>query len=101
MLPAASPCGNAAGGDRSAREPLDVGVYHHLDERLEVDGRRPSELRARLRRIAEQMIHFGRTQERRVDPNVFLPVEACMAERDLDELAHRVADAGGDDVIVG
>ena len=63
-------------------------------------GVQPSSVRA-FDAVAEQMIDFGRPQQRRIDAHVLLPVEADARERDLDQLAHRVADAGGDDVVVG
>ena len=63
-------------------------------------GVQPSCVRA-LVAVAEQMIDFGRPDERGIGADVLLPVEAGVPERDLDELLHGVADAGGDDVVVG
>src|SRR6185295_13460966 len=47
------------------------------------------------------MVDLGRPEIARIDLDVALPVEVELAERDLDELAHRVRLAGGDDVVVG
>ena len=56
----------------------------------------------RLRRVADEQIDLGRTEEARILLHVLLPVvEAGLFERRLDELAHLVRLAGGDDVVVG
>ena len=47
--------------------------------------------------VADQVVHFGGTQEGGVDPDMLLPVEAGVREGDLHEVAHGMADAGGDD----
>ena len=39
-------------------------------------------------------------QERGIDPDVLLPVEAGVREGDLHQVADRAADAGGDDVVL-
>src|SRR4051794_25360206 len=57
-----------ADGRCGGGEPLQVGVDHHLDQLPEVDARRPSQLLARLRRIAEQVIHLRGPEQRRVLP---------------------------------
>ena len=54
----------------------------------------------RLRGIPDQVVHFGGAQDRGIDPDVLLPVEASVREGDLDQVADRVADAGGDDVVL-
>jgi len=41
-------------------EAGDVGIHHHLDQLLELDGRLPAQLGAGLRRVAEQVIHLGK-----------------------------------------
>ena len=82
----------------SAADALEIGVDHHLDELLEVDRRRPPELPPRLRAVADEMLHFGRTDERRIELDVLVPVEPGGAERDFDQVADRVADAGRNDV---
>src|SRR5262245_4754093 len=69
--------GTGLGGDA-----LEIGVHHHLDEALEVDGRRPPELPPRLRAVADEMFHFGRTDERRIQLDVLIPVEPSAAEGD-------------------
>ena len=48
-----------------------------------------------------QVVHLGRAQERGIDPDVLLPVEAGVREGDLHEVADRAADARGDDVVLG
>ena len=50
--------------------------------------------RCALLRVANQVIDFGRAQEGRIELHVFLPVEAGMRERDLDQIADRMRDAG-------
>ena len=46
------------------------------------------------------MIDFGRPQQCRVGPDVLPPLEAGMSECDFHEIADRVRDAGGYDVVV-
>ena len=89
-------------GPRAVRSKVaEVRVDHHLDQLPEVDARLPAELAPCLGCVAEQVIDFGRPKQRRIDLHVLLPVEADVRERDLDEFSHRMADAGGDDVVVG
>src|SRR6266850_5163711 len=88
-------------GARRRREPLESGVHHHGDELFECDRRRPAEDARGLAGVADQMIDLRRTEERRIDPDVPLPVEAGMTERRLDQFTHRVGDAGRDHVVVG
>ena len=76
-----------------------IGLHHHADQPLEVDGRRPSELRARLRRIPDQMIDLRRSQQARIGTHVPAPVQTDMLERGLHQLPDRAADPGGDDVV--
>src|SRR3954452_9943580 len=80
---------------------LGIGVYHHLDERGEVDRRLPAELCTGLRAVADQMLDFGGANQLRIEGHVRAPLEACVAEGDLDQIAYGVADAGGDHVVVG
>ena len=47
------------------------------------------------------MIDLGRAQESRIQPDVLVPVQSDVIEGDLHQLAHRVALAGRDDVVVG
>ena len=56
--------------------------------------------RLRFLRIADQVIDFGGPQELRIGLDVFLPVQSDAGKRDVHELAHRMADAGGDHVII-
>src|SRR5262249_62168194 len=69
-------------------------------ELCEVELRLPPELPARLGRIADQPAQRrSAALERRIRSHIVLPVEPNMGERDLDELAHRVRFARGDDVV--
>jgi hypothetical protein len=69
-------------------EAREVGVHHHLNKALEIDRRRPAERLTRPRRIANQMIDLGGTQEARIHADVLLPIEADVLEGSLDQLAH-------------
>src|SRR5918999_211987 len=73
-----------------AREQLEVGVDHQPDHLLEARPRLPAELLARLRIVAYQVLHLGRTQESRIDPHVPLGVEpdggGAMSDLSGDEL---------------
>src|SRR5581483_7705831 len=51
------------GAGDEARLRLEVGIHHHIDEPLERDLRLPAELRARLRRVGDEQIDFGRAHE--------------------------------------
>src|SRR6266542_297174 len=53
-------------------DALKVGVHHHLDKPVEIDCRRPSELLARLCRVTDEVLDFGRTDERGIKPDVFV-----------------------------
>src|SRR5207247_2532611 len=66
----------------------------------EVYRRLPSKLSARLRAVADEMLHLGRPNQARVEPNVLAPIEARVTEGDLYEIADGVADAGRDYVVV-
>src|SRR5947207_8265393 len=71
-------------------------------ELCEVDVGIPTEPRAGLRRIADQLVQFSpATLERRIDTDVLLPVEPDVRERALDELAHGMALPGCNDVVAG
>src|SRR6185503_11682210 len=86
-------------GARRRCKPSDVGVNHHGNQPLEGYRRRPSEHPPPLGRISDQVVHYRWTREGGIDPHVALPVEPRMAERGLDELLDRVADARCDDVV--
>jgi GDP-D-mannose dehydratase len=45
---------------------LEVGLDHHLHQRVEANGGLPSEALPRLRRIADEQVDFGRPIELRV-----------------------------------
>src|ERR687895_763320 len=85
----------------SATEQLEVCVDHQADHLLEARARLPAELLARLAGVPDQMLHLGRTQEARVDPDVLLGIEPDVLERDPHEVAHGMRLAGGDHVVVG
>ena len=46
------------------------------------------------------MIDFGRTEELWIRLHVFLPLQPDARKGDVDEVAHRMAHACGDDVVV-
>ena len=54
--------GHSGAGIRSSK-PLDVRVDHHPNQPREVDRRLPVQVRFRLGRVANQVVHFGGTQE--------------------------------------
>src|SRR4051812_49282089 len=81
--------GETIRGPRLGGHTLEIGVDHHLDEAGEVHARRPSQLLARLRAVANQVLDFGRTDEQRIERHVFVPIEPDVPKRDLDEVANR------------
>ena len=83
------------------RESAHVFVHHHGHEVAEPDLGVPAELAPRLRRVADQQIDLGGPQQRRVQLDVLLGIDADVVERQVHELAHGVGLAGGDDVVVG
>src|SRR5437870_5500361 len=80
---------------------LAVVVDHHPHEPGETDVRYPAKLLARLRGVAEEQVDLGWAEVPLVDLHVLLPREAGVAERLVEELAHRMRLARGEDVIVG
>src|SRR6185369_4336472 len=64
-----------------------VRVNHHLDECREVDLWSPTQSRSGLGSIADEVIHFGGTQEFRIEPHVPLPIEIDPIERDFHQLS--------------
>ena len=80
-----------AGGDRLTAQPLEVGVDEQPDEPLEVHRRRPPEPRPRLRGVADEVVQLrSAAAQRLVDVDVLAPVEADVAEGQLDQLLHAV-----------
>src|SRR6185503_12712399 len=67
-------------------DALEIGVDHHLDEAGEIDRRRPAKLRSRLVAVANQMLDFGRTNQRRIELDVLAPVEAGVRKRHLHQV---------------
>src|SRR5712692_3548217 len=94
------PCGQPVDEPGRGGHAIEIGIDHHRDQPGEIDGRFPSELAARFGAVADEMLDLSRTNQPRIEPDVLPPVEADMAEGDLDELANRMRDAGGDDEIV-
>jgi len=80
---------------------LEVGIDHDLDELAESDLRGPPELRPGLGRVGPELRDLRRTEEPRVDLDVFTPVEADVIEGLRDELVDRVGLPRPDDVVVG
>src|SRR5258705_10953906 len=95
---------------------LEVLAHHFLDQLAETDARRPAELALRLGRVAEERVDLGGTKVAGIegdDAAVLLVValfvrafalpadaHAQLGRGQLDELAHAVLLAGGDDVVV-
>ena len=75
-------------------------MHHHLDEGGEADARRPAEHAAGLRRVADQVVDLGGTEERGVFADVAPPVEPRGGEGDLHHLLDAVRFAARDDEIV-
>ena len=71
---------------RRAGVPREVGLDHHLDERVEAHRRLPAELLARLGRIADEQIDLGRPVELRDRVHEVAVVETDRLERGLAEL---------------
>src|SRR5215210_8473715 len=94
--------GDSRGPDlRRGAETLEIGVDEQLDELGEPDLGLPPEPAARLRRIPDQVVQLrAPALEARVDADEVGPVEADVPEGALGQLAHRVALAGRDDVVV-
>src|SRR5918992_611685 len=70
----------------SAPEEVEIGIDHQTNHLLEACPRLPPELLARLAGVADQMLHLGRPQEARVEPNVLLRIEPHMVEGDPHQL---------------
>src|SRR3954451_5376933 len=79
----------------------ELGTGH---DRGQVGGQRlglPAQHLAGLAGVADQRVDLGRPEVALVEPHVLLPVEADRVEAELDEVADRVAGAGGEHVVVG
>ena len=76
--------------------PLQVGVDHHRHELGEIDPWPPAEFFAGLGGVAVEEIDLGGAEKSLIDADVFLPIEAGVRKRHLDELLDRVRVAGGD-----
>src|SRR5262249_59416636 len=86
---------------RGRLQTREVRIDEQMYELCKADGRRPAELRARLRRITHEPVQLGTSAlERGIRAHVLLPVETDVVERDLDEIPHRMALARRDDVVV-
>src|ERR1700730_5263628 len=83
-----------------APRKVDVVPDHHLDQLCEGNPRLPAQNAARLSRIAAQRIDLGRPEVAAIDLDMAPPFESSRLERELDENAHAVRLAGGDDVVV-
>ena len=68
-------------GGSSLAQGSQVGVDHHADQLLEADLRLPAELLPGLRRIADEQVDLGRTEELLVDHYMVLPVRAPPGRR--------------------
>src|SRR5690606_39063077 len=91
---------------RVAQRPLLLGefevVRHHaFHQFVDAHLRLPTEHALGFGRVPLQDLDLGGPEVAWVDGDVLLRVEAETVEHLLDEAAHRVALAGGDDVVVG
>ena len=66
--------------ERRAIEHRHVGIDHQLRQLDKLRLRLPAELGLRLGGVADEQVHFGVPQERRVEHDVLLPVEAGVAK---------------------
>src|SRR3954470_9412605 len=69
----------------------EIGIDHHLDEAGEVDRGLPAQLLARLAVVADEMLHFGWTDELGIQLDVLVPIQPDVRERRFDQLADGVA----------
>src|SRR5579859_7653598 len=83
--------------------PLELAVVvdHHPHELREAHRRLPAELLLRLRVVADEEVDLGRAEVAWIDLHVLVPVEACVTERLVEELAHRMRLPGGEHVVLG
>src|SRR5262249_9195556 len=86
---------------RPAAQAFEIGTHHELDQRAESHAGRPAEHTARLRGVPDQVIDLGRAEQRGVLTHPTARVDPDDAERDLDQVAHRVRLPGRHHVIVG
>src|SRR6185295_831448 len=93
--------GSVPGTPGSVAQFLEVRVDHHVDELAEADLGFPAELAAGLGGVAEQRVDLGGPDQGGVDDDVLLPVQADVAEGDLEVFADGMVLAGGDDEVVG
>src|SRR5262249_9679005 len=73
---------------------------HHLYQLFELYPRLPFENPSGFRHVAPKLVHLGGTEIPWVDLHVSLPIEVQMSESQLEELAHRMRFAGGDDEVL-
>ncbi len=92
--------GRALGPVGRMLEPFEVSVDHHRDELREGRAGLPTEASPGEGGVGDQVVDLGRAEEGRVEADVPLGIEARVAERRFDEVAHRVRLAGGDHVVV-
>ena len=93
---------NVHGGRRAGRcgQPLEIRIHHHRDQLPEIDCLFPPQMASRFRGVADEVIDFRRAQKFGIGANVLAPVEADVAECQLDKIAHGMADASGNDKIL-
>src|SRR5262245_38230476 len=85
---------------RPAAQAFELGAHHELHQRAEANAGRPAEHAARLRGVPDQVIDLRRAEQRGVLAHPTRRVDADDAERDLDEIAHRVRLPGRHHVVV-
>src|SRR2546423_15418062 len=95
-------CMLVRGRGRGRSQTRDVGVDEQVYELCEGQARFPAQPLTRLRRVADEVVQLrGSPLKRRVDTHVLLPVESDVPEGELDDVPHRMALAGCDDVVAG
>src|SRR5260370_1088651 len=80
---------------------VEVCLYHHLDQLVEIHLGLPSQNLARFAGIAAQRIYFRRSNQLGIDLHELFPVETGVSERSLHELLNTMGFTGGNHEIVG
>src|SRR4051812_13528177 len=101
MEPWIEPCPLSHANVPSLKLPLqqgDVGIDHDANQLLKGHLCGPAEALLRLGGIANEQIDFRRSQVACVEGDVFLPVQAGVAEGFFEKFADTVRFSGGNDI---
>src|SRR4051812_43451310 len=79
---------------------LEIGVNHHVNESLEVDRWRPTEMIPCLRWVSGEQVDFGRTEMARIRLHEFAIVQAGVTKRRFTEITHGERLPGTDHIVV-